>query len=235
MTRRILSIIIPVYNEEATIAEVLGRVAAADTAGWEKEIIAVDDGSADNSNGKIQNAKVRFRIYNCTLLSHPVNCGKGAAIRTGLAAAGGDAVIIQDADLEYDPADWPRMLEEFEKYGGKAAVYGSRELAPERRGYAHYVWGVRILTGIANLLYGARLTDVYTCYKLFPLDVLRRLPLSARGFEFEAEVTARLLRQNTPIVEVPIRYRPRTFSEGKKIRWRDGLIGLWTLCKCRLA
>ena len=234
MNAKKLSILIPLYNEAGTIGEVLERVAAVPLEGWGKEIIVVDDGSEDNSKIKIQNAKIRLKIQNCIILSHPVNRGKGAAIHTGLEAASGSAVIIQDADLEYDPADWPRMLEEFEKHGGKAAVYGSRELAPEQRGYSHYVLGVRVLTGIANLLYGAHLTDVYTCYKLLPSEVVRGLSLSARGFEFEAEVTARLLKRGIPIREVPVHYRPRTFGEGKKIRVRDGAIGLWTLFRCRM-
>lgn len=233
MTRK-LSIIIPIYNEERTIAEVLRRVADVALGDWEKEIIIVDDGSTDNSKVKIENEKRQSKIQNFTVITHGRNRGKGAAVRTGIAVATGDALTIQDADLEYDPADWGRMLKMFDAEGGRAVIYGSRELQPERRGYLHYVLGVRLITALANLLFGSRLTDIYTCYKLFPRDLAQSLPLSAIGFEFEAEVTARLLKRRIPIIEVPVHYAPRTFAEGKKIRVRDGIVGLWILLKCRV-
>lgn len=224
-----LSVIIPVYNEERTVAEAISRVHAIDLGDWTREIIAVDDGSRDDSRAEIRNAAGKFGIRDLRVISHEKNRGKGAAIRTGIAASTGDAIIIQDADLEYDPADWPLLIAAYEKYGGRAAVYGSRELSPERRGYPHYVAGVRILTMLANALFGARLTDIYTCYKMLPASVIKRMPLQSTGFEFEAEVTARLLKRGVAIYEVPITYRPRGFREGKKIRVRDGITGVTTL------
>jgi len=228
-----LSIIIPVYNEEKTIEAVLRKIAAQNIAPWEKEIIVVDDGSTDNSKATISAfATASADKENCKIISHDKNNGKGAALRTAIAAATGDAVIVQDADLEYDPADFPRLLREL---GDPTvdAVYGSRNISPERRGYPHYVLGVAILTTLTNLLYNARLTDTYTCYKLIRTSVLRSLRSESNGFEWEAEVTAKLLRRGHRIVEIPIGYRPRSFREGKKIRFRDAVIGFWTLISYR--
>lgn len=225
-----VSIIVPVYNEEATVANVIQRLYDVDTRGWDKEIIIVDDGSRDASRRVLQESP---HAKDFTVIAHEKNQGKGAAIRTGLGAAGGDAVLVQDADLEYDPLDIAGLLAAFDRHGGKAVVYGSRELAPERRGYPHYVLGVRFLTGLANFIFGSSLTDIYTGYKLFPASLIKTMALSSAGFEFEAEVTARLLAQGTPIVEVPIRYSPRTFREGKKIGARDGLCGIMTILKHR--
>ncbi len=224
-----LSIIIPVYNEEKTIEAALRKVAAETVAPWEKEIIVVDDGSADNSKSIVSAfANASANKENFKIISHDKNRGKGAALRTGIEAATGDAVIVQDADLEYDPADFPRLLSEL-RDASIAAVYGSRNISPRRRGYPHYVLGVAILSWFTNLLYRSRLTDVYTCYKLIRTDVLRSLRTESDGFEWEAEVTAKLLRAGYRIVEIPVSYAPRTFREGKKIRFRDAVIGFWTL------
>ena len=225
-----LTVIIPVYNEEKTIAQVLARVAALNFLGWQKEIIVVDDGSRDNSKVKTQNAKQQYKIQNLQILEHEKNQGKGAAIKTGLKHATGEAVVIQDADLEYDPAEIQSLLSEFD---GRTAIYGSRNLHPERRGYPHYVLGVWLLTQLINLLYRANLTDAYTGYKLFPLSLLKSLDIESHGFEFEAEVTCKILKSGYNIKEVPIRYFPRKFTEGKKIRFEDGLIGIWTILKNR--
>ncbi len=219
-----LSIIVPAYNEENTIAAVAGKLLTVALPGWGKEIIVVDDGSRDKTAERLAPFAGDIRF-----LRHDQNKGKGAAIRTGLAAATGDAVIIQDADLEYDPEDIPALLAAFDRYDGKAAVYGSRELAPERKGYPHYVLGVKVLTALANFCLGSSLTDIYTGYKLFPGSAVKTMVLSSNGFEFEVEVTARLLAQGTRIAEVPIHYHPRTFREGKKIGARDGLRGLTTI------
>jgi glycosyltransferase involved in cell wall biosynthesis len=151
------------------------------------------------------------------------------AIQTGLKAVSGQAVIIQDADLEYSPADWPRLLKELKSDPG--AVYGSRNINPKKRGYFHYVLGVWLLTKLNNLLFGSRLTDTYTCYKLFPVQVIKSIPLTSHGFEIEAEITAKILKKGLTIKEVPINYSPRKFSQGKKIRFWDGLLGLWTIIK----
>lgn len=221
-----ISIIVPVYNEEKTVADVIHALSTADTCGWEKEIIVVDDGSRDASRRVLQESPY---ARDMTVIAHDVNRGKGAAIRTGLAAASGDAVLIQDADMEYDPADIAGLLTAYDRHGGKAVIYGSREMAPERKGYPHYVLGVRALTMLANISFGASLTDIYTGYKLFPAAVMKAMPIVSAGFEFEAEVTARLLGAGTPIVEVPIRYNPRTFKEGKKIGVRDGIRGVTTI------
>ena len=224
-----LSVIIPVLNEEKTIAQVIERVSAQDLSGWEKEIIVVDDGSTDGTAEVIAN--LSSLIANLRLITHPTNQGKGAAIKTGLNAATGDAVIIQDADLEYSPAEFPALLAELAAHPEAAAIFGSRNLKPKRHGYTHYVWGVAVLTFINNLLYGSRLTDTYTCYKLFRAPVIKSLDLESRGFEFEAEVTCKLLRGGHQIREIPIDYFPRSFAEGKKIRFKDALKGVWTILK----
>ncbi len=224
-----LSIIVPALNEEKTIGQVLDQLAELNFIGWEKEVIVVDDGSTDNSKIKMQSAKSQGKIQN--LIFHEKNQGKGAAIRSALEVAIGDAVVIQDADLEYDPAEIQNLLEAYEN---GAAVFGSRNLHPERTGYPHYVLGVWVLTKLINILYRAHLTDSYTCYKLIPRDVMKSLDLQSRGFEFEAEVCVKLLKKGIKIKEVPIRYSPRRFAEGKKIKARDGLIGLWTIIKNRI-
>ncbi|MBI4120203.1 MAG: glycosyltransferase family 2 protein [Parcubacteria group bacterium] len=226
-----LSILIPAFNEEKTIEAVLEKVAAQDFGGWSKEIIVVDDGSTDSSKIKIQNSKLQFKIQNLRLIVHDKNRGKGAAIRTGVKEADGDAVIVQDADLEYDPADIKRLLDELDH--GASVVFGSRELQPERRGYWHDVLGVRFLTWLVNLFFGSKLTDVYTCYKLFRAEVIKGINIESRGFELEMELTVKTLKMGYRIKEVPIHYYPRKFSEGKKIRAQDGLKGIWTLLKNR--
>ena len=228
-----LSIIVPVYNEERTVGLALQRLFNLALPGWEKEILVVDDGSTDNSKVQTQKAKFQFQNQNLKLLFHEVNEGKGAAIRTALKEAAGDYVIIQDADAEYDPKDIPVLLAAAQTKNAPV-VYGSRNIHPRRTGYPHYVLGVWVLTTLTNILYRSNLTDVYTGYKLFRTSVLRSLNLQSQGFEFEAEVTAKLLKRGIPIVEVAIDYSPRRFAEGKKIRFRDALLGFWTILKNRL-
>ncbi|MBI2465730.1 MAG: glycosyltransferase family 2 protein [Candidatus Sungbacteria bacterium] len=222
-----LSIIIPCYNEEKTIAEVIAKVLTQDLGKWNKEIIVVDDCSRDATPERIKSFLDRIKY-----LRHNANQGKGAAIKTGLSQATGDAVIVQDADLEYDPADMRRLLEAL---GDRAdlVVYGSRNLNPSRRGYSHYVIGSKLLDALVNLFFGTRLTDVYTCYKLFPAAIIKKINIASRGFELEMELTAKTLKMGYKITEVPIHYYPRKFSEGKKIRALDGLKGIWTLLKYR--
>ena len=219
-----LSVIIPVYNEERTLAEILRKVHAAGV----HEILAVDDGSTDGSWAALQEASAA--MPELKLLRHEANRGKGAAIRTALAVATGDAVIIQDADLEYDPAEYPTLLQPVES-GRADVVYGSRILGGNPASYRRYYWGGRFLSFATNLLFGSRITDQHTCYKLFRTDLLRSLPLRENGFGFCAEATALLLKRGARLVEVPVSYRPRSIGEGKKIRWHDGLRALWIVAR----
>ena len=223
-----LSIIVPVYNEVRTVAEVLRRVRGAGVRDGELEILVVDDGSTDGT-GDVLRAE---SSPGTRVLRHRANRGKGAAIRTALGAATGDAVIIQDADLEYDPSDYSKLVDPIRR-GEAPAVYGSRILGGNSYSYLRYYYGGRLLTLLFNLLYGTRLTDLSTCYKAFRRDVIASVPLRCEGFEFCPEVTARLVRRGVKIVEVPIAYRPRTIDEGKKIRWRDGLRAIQVMLAIR--
>jgi len=230
----LLSILIPAYQEEATIAEILRRVSAIDTEGlgFQKEVIVCDDGSADRTAaiaGDHAAGDPRTRV-----VRHTENRGKGAAIRTALAAARGDFCLIQDADLEYEVSDYPALLREVA--GGAEVVYGSRFLAnprPTGMRLANYLAN-RVLTTTANVLYGLSITDEATCFKVFRTALLRELDLECTGFEFCPEVTAKLGRRGIPIVEVPIAYTARAIEEGKKVRWTDGVEAMWVLVKHRL-
>lgn len=225
-----LTVIIPLHNEARTLAELVRRVRAT---GLAHEIVAVDDGSTDASAEHLATLAAAVGTP-LRLLRHERRRGKGAAVRTGLAVATGDLVVVQDADLEYDPADYAALLAPFHD-PAVAVVYGSRNLRCDngRSNFAFY-WGGRFLSAVANLLYGARLTDIATGYKVVRTPLLRELGLRADGFEFCPEVTARLLRRGVVIHEVPISYRPRTRAEGKKIRARDGLIAFATLVRLRV-
>lgn len=222
-----LSIIIPVFSEEKTVAKVISVVCRQSLENWEKEIIIVNDGSTDNT-GKILG--VLKSELDFILLEHKKNYGKGQAIKTALSKVTGDYVIIQDADLEYDPADWPKMIKELEN-PQITVVFGSREMAPKRRGYFHYIIGVRLLTFLTNKLFDSNLTDIYTCYKLIPAELIKCLNLLSNGFEIEAEITAKILKKKLLIKEIPINYFPRSFKDGKKIRFIDGIIGAFTIIK----
>jgi len=223
-----LSVIIPVYNESRTLNEIIGRVQAVETVG---EIIIVDDGSTDGTRQMLaQEVEGRDGIK---VLYHERNQGKGAAIRTALREVTGQAVIIQDADLEYDPNDYERLLAVFDPIS-QPVVYGSRNLGqPEGVASFSFYWGGRLISLAASLLYGTTITDEPTCYKLFATELILKTPLVCTGFEFCPEITAKILRQGHTIKEVPIHYRPRSVAEGKKIRWRDGAVALWTLLKYR--
>ncbi len=230
----LLSILIPAYQEEATIGEVLRRVAAIDTRphGFGKEIVVCDDGSRDRTAAIA--AELAAGDPSIRLVRHERNRGKGAAIRTALAAAKGDYCLIQDADLEYEVSDYPALLRP--AAAGADVVYGSRFLAnprPTGMQTANFVAN-RILTTTANVLFGLSITDEATCFKLIRTELLRELQLECTGFEFCPEVTAKLGKRKVRIAEVPIAYTARAIAEGKKVRWTDGVEAMWVLVKHRL-
>jgi glycosyltransferase involved in cell wall biosynthesis len=222
-----LSVIVPVFDERNTVVEILRRMRAVELP-LDLEILVVDDGSGDGTRDVLrQLADSTVRV-----ITHPENRGKGAAIRSGLEQVTGDLVLVQDADLEYDPEDWPALLRPLLR--GKAqVVYGSR-FTGERRNMLFLHWmGNRFLSLVTNVLYNTTLSDMETCYKLFDRRVLDGIKLRSTRFEFEPEITAKILRQGIRIYEVPISYTGREFDEGKKITWRDGFLALWTLVKYR--
>ncbi|OGE42618.1 hypothetical protein A3B45_00215 [Candidatus Daviesbacteria bacterium RIFCSPLOWO2_01_FULL_39_12] len=233
-----LSVIIPVFNEEKTVKTLLERVFLAKLPkNIKKKVIVVDDGSNDSSEFRIQSSEFRKKFK---FISHQKNLGKGAAIRTGLMHATGDYVIIQDADLEYDPNDYAKLLEPLIKRKAKV-VFGTR-----LRSYPLKIWGKnktvlpihlvvnKLLTFFTNILFGSNLTDMETGYKVFDAKLINKIDLKSDGFDFEPEITAKILRMGTSIVEVPINVKPRTYNEGKKIGWKDGLIAIWALIKYRV-
>jgi len=234
-----ISIVIPVYNEVGTIEEILSQVIRAKLPkGTKKEIIVVDDGSTD---GTVAILKKKFHNPGkIKLFLHKKNRGKGAAIRTGFKKARGDVFLIQDADLEYDPSYYQKLLEPIIR--GKAeVVYGSRLKNLKFKLWGrnktplplHYL-GNKFLTGITNFLYGGKITDMETGYKIFTKKALKGIKIKANSFDFEPEITAKILKRDIPIKETLIRIKPRDYSEGKKITWRDGFQALFTLLKYRL-
>jgi len=224
-----LSVLIPVYNEIATIDRILDAVHATDVP---KEVICVDDASRDGTRERLAALHAAGRID--VLRLHDRNQGKGAAIRTALAASTGSIVIVQDADLEYDPADWPGLLAPI--VDGRAdAVFGSRFLGgPHRVLYFWHYVGNRALTLFSNMLTNVNLTDMETCYKAIRGDVARALRLTSDRYGFEPEVTARLAQRQARIYEVPISYSGRTYAEGKKIGWKDGVAACWHILRYNL-
>lgn len=225
-----LSIIVPVYNEGETVAKVLDRVLAVDLLGWKREIIVVDDCSTDRTTEVLKRYALRESVR---VLRHSKNRGKGAAIRTGLAKASGDYVIIQDADLEYNPSDIAPLLLVAKNNPG-TAVYGSRFRGKHEDTIFGHKAANQFLTALTNLLYGSELSDMETCYKLILKEAYKRIKLTCRRFDFEPEITAKLLKKGFPILEVPIRFKKRGFSQGKKIRWYDGVSAIWTLIKNKI-
>jgi glycosyltransferase involved in cell wall biosynthesis len=222
------SIIIPCFNERGTIDELINRVHAVPV---DKEVIVVDDCSTDGTREIL--TKRAHERGDIVLRLRERNGGKGAAVQEGLKCASGDVVIIQDADLEYDPADYPVLLRPIQT--GKArVVYGSRFIGEHRAMYFWHSLGNQFLTLLCNALFDTTLTDMETCYKVFTIDIARRLKLREAGWGFDPEITARILKMGNRIYEVPISYAGREFNEGKKISWRDGFVVLMTLLRYRL-
>ncbi len=228
-----LSIVIPVYNEAATIAEIVGLVRSVDV-GMEKEILLVDDCSRDGTRDVLR--KMEGDHTDLKVLFHEVNQGKGAALRTGFAAATGDIVLIQDADLEYDPKEYPRLLAPILD-GHADVVYGSRFLGGGAHRvvfYWHYL-GNQLLTMLSNMTTNLNLTDMEVCYKVFKREVIQSIPLKENRFGFEVEITAKVARRKLKIYEVPISYYGRDYSEGKKIGWKDGFSAIRCIVKYRFS
>ncbi len=239
----LLSIIIPAYNEEKSINELLNRVKSVDLSSLnvDKELIVVNDGSKDRTSEMVEK-----NHKDVLLLEHPQNLGKGAAIRTGIARAKGDIILVQDADLEYDPNEYSILLQPI--LDGEAhVVFGSRYLSTDQKrrnyeflkkqhagAYRLFYLGGRLLTIITNFLYCAGMTDEATCYKMFKKEVLKKIKLDCERFEFCPEVTAKTIKAGYRIKEVPISYYPRSIKEGKKIKFKDGIQALWTLVKYRI-
>lgn len=222
-----LSIIIPVYNEKSTIRAVIDAVTSIPV---EKEIIVVDDGSTDGTKDALEEIKKKREDVKVIFLAE--NMGKGFAIRMAIPEITGDFAVIQDADLEYNPMDLIKMMRVLEERNADV-VYGSRVLGKNPKSSFSFYLGGRFLSFLTNILYRTSITDEPTCYKMFKSDLLKSLDLECVGFEFCPEVTAKIAKRGIKILEVPIRYNPRTRKEGKKIRWKDGLIAIWTLIKHR--
>ncbi|RME70275.1 MAG: glycosyltransferase family 2 protein [Chloroflexi bacterium] len=223
-----LSVIIPVYNEETTISEVIDKVRAVSLP-LEKEIIVVDDGSNDHTADILKGREQDVTVVHYSR----VNLGKGVAIRIGLTYVTGDIVIIQDADLELNPEEYQRLITPILN-NETNVVYGSRFLHPANKIPRKTLWANKFLVWYTNLLYGSHLTDMETAYKVFRAEIIKNIPLTSHRFEIEPEITAKLLLLKQHIKEIPIEYNPRTPDEGKKIKWHDGILALWTLSKYRI-
>ncbi len=230
-----VSIIVPVFNEEKTIGEILKRIKKAPLpARFTKEIIVIDDASSDFT------PKILKKQKEITLVTHPKNKGKGAAIKSGVAKAKGDIILVQDADLEYSPSDYKKLLIPF--YNSDCqAVFGTRLIhyplvffGPNKTPMPIHLLANRVLSRLTNLLYGGSVSDMETCFKLIRAKLFRQLDIQADRFDFEPEITAKLLKKHIKIYEIPISVRPRSYKEGKKISWKDGLHAVYTLFKYRL-
>jgi glycosyltransferase involved in cell wall biosynthesis len=221
-----LSVIVPAYNEAATVIETLTKLLEQPEV---KQVVVVNDASTDNTADKVKSV----RSNKIRLVNHQQNQGKGAAIRTGLAEVAGDYVLIQDADLEYDPQDIPQMLK-FVLDGKAEVVYGSRFTGPRKNMFFWHMVGNRFLNLVVNILYNTTISDMETCYKLIPVPLFKQLNIKENDFAIEPEVTCKLLNRGIFIFETPISYNGRTFEEGKKLTWKDGFKALYVIIKLRL-
>jgi glycosyltransferase involved in cell wall biosynthesis len=224
-----LSIVIPVYNEKATLAEIVKRVQATP---YNKELIIVDDASTDGSRDIIRGLAEEYE--NIRIFFHDRNQGKGAALRTGFSQVSGDVALIQDADLEYNPVDYPELLKPIER-GVADVVYGSRMIggAPHRVLFFWHYLGNKMVTTLSNMFTNLNLTDMETCYKVFKADILKKIKIKSDRFGVEPELTAKIARQRCRIYEVPISYDGRDYSEGKKITWKDGIAAVYYIIRFR--
>lgn len=222
----LLSVIAPVYNEARTIKQILEKISAVDI---DKEIIVIDDGSYDSTEQILENIKYN----NLKIIHHSSNRGKGAAFLTGLSHAKGEFIIIQDADLEYDPNDYSKLMEVM-KQDNADIVLGAR-FKKGYHGLFIHRFGNRLLTGLLNLLFNLRLNDCFTCYKLFRKDTIKALNLKEQSFTIETEIVAKAAKKGLRIVEIPISYHPRAYSEGKKIRCKDGIRAIRSIIKYRFS
>lgn len=217
-----VSIIIPVYNEEKTITQIVKRVKALP---FEKEIIVVDDGSTDSTREKLK------KIKGINTYFHRQNQGKGAAIKTGLKKATGGIIITQDADLEYSPEELPKLIEPI-KNGEVEVVYGSRFIS-QKHPFSLFYFGNRFLTHLTSILFLTKISDMETGYKVFKAEVIKPMKIHSNRFDFEPEVTAKILKNKVKLLEIPISYQSRSFKEGKKLTWRDGVVALYKLIRFR--
>ncbi|RAI15631.1 MAG: glycosyl transferase [Candidatus Melainabacteria bacterium] len=223
-----ITVLIPVYNELNTLEIILKKVEETNLCGLEKEIILIDDYSTDGTRDILKKLESKYKV-----LYHDKNMGKGAALKTGFANMTGDIVIIQDADLEYEPKDYENLVKEV--YEGNAdIVYGSRLMGkPDDSFIWTHLWGNRLITFVANILYGQKLTDIETCYKVFRRELLDGVDVKSHRFDFEPEITAKMLKKKAKFMELPISYSGRGHDEGKKITWKDGFGAIWALIKYR--
>lgn len=225
-----ITILIPVFNEINTLEQILQKVEQTNFCNLEKEVILIDDFSTDGSREILNGLEGKYKVF-----YHECNQGKGAALRTGFEHATGDIIVIQDADLEYDPADYEPLIELILE--DKAdVVYGSRlsGAKPSRSFMFTHLIGNKVLTLLTNILYNTTLTDMETCYKAFKSDFIKDIRIKSNRFDFEPEITAKVLKKGARLYELPISYYGREYNEGKKITWKDGLQAIWTLLKFRI-
>ncbi len=230
MTIKKLSIVIPIYNEKDTLKLILQKVRAVDLGHIQKEYLLIDDGSTDGTRDIL--AELQKESSDLKIILKEKNSGKGATLKVGFEHATGDYVIVQDADLEYDPEDYKKLVRVLAEEGVDV-VYGSRFSGTYKDMSNLHYYGNKMLTLVTNLVFGVLLTDMETCYKLIPSSFLKKIKIKSSRFNFEPEITAKILKEGLHIREVPISYSGRSFSEGKKITWRDGIIALFTLIRYR--